>query len=441
MNLKPAFAAVLAATAFLALLSATGQDSGTTNAVEMNIHRPLPVPDRVILNVTTDPARSLAVTWRTDTSVRAAKAQITLASPAPDIAKSAQTVDAATEPLITDLGTAHYHSVTFTGLKPATHYAYRVGDGSQWSEWFHTWTASDRAEPFSFIYLGDAQNDIKSLWSRVARAAYSEAPKARFIIHAGDLVNRATRDAEWGEWHQGAGWVNGMVPSIPVPGNHEYSTSGEDRRRRLTSHWRAQFNLPTNGVPGLEESCYYVDYQGMRIVGLNSNEKIEEQAQWLRSVLSNNPQRWTVVTFHHPVYSSARGRDNKEIRAAWKPIFDEFKVDLVLQGHDHTYARSNVGTGLNAVDGDTVYVVSVSGPKMYNLERNPVMRRAAEDTQLYQIIHVERDRLRYEARIATGELYDAFEIRKGRGGERRIVETFRKPTPERLRPKAEQAAK
>ena len=55
MNLKPAFAAVLAATAFLALLSATGQDSGTTNAVEMNIHRPLPVPDRVILNVTTDP--------------------------------------------------------------------------------------------------------------------------------------------------------------------------------------------------------------------------------------------------------------------------------------------------------------------------------------------------------------------------------------------------
>ena len=44
---------------------------------------------------------------------------------------------------------------------------YRVGDGVNWSEWFHFRTASDRPEPFSFIYFGDAQTDLKSLWSRV----------------------------------------------------------------------------------------------------------------------------------------------------------------------------------------------------------------------------------------------------------------------------------
>ena len=47
-----------------------------------------------------------------------------------------------------------------------------------WSEWVHARTASDKPEPFSFIYFGDAQNDVKSLWSRVIRGAYSDAPKA-----------------------------------------------------------------------------------------------------------------------------------------------------------------------------------------------------------------------------------------------------------------------
>jgi hypothetical protein len=37
-------------------------------------------------------------------------------------------------------------------------YAYRVGDGTHWSEWFHARTAANEPEPFSYIYFGDAQN-------------------------------------------------------------------------------------------------------------------------------------------------------------------------------------------------------------------------------------------------------------------------------------------
>lgn len=79
-----------------------------------------------------------------------------------------------------------------------------------------------------------------------------------------------------------------------------------------------------------------------------------------------------------------------------------------------------------------MYVVSVSGPKMYNLERSPWMARAAEDTQLYQVISVDGDTIRYEARTVTGELYDAFDLKKGRGGVNRLTERVPK-TGERLR--------
>ena len=151
-----------------------------------------------------------------------------------------------------------------------------------------------------------------------------------------------------------------------------------------------------------------------------------------------------VCTFHHPIFSTAKDRDNAVLRNAWKPILDKYKVDLVLQGHDHSYGRTgldtplvttgNVPTGVNQVDGKTgtVYVVSVSGPKMYNLQSQPIMKRSAEDTQLYQVIHIDGPSLKYEARTATGDLYDAFTLSKRKGDINQIVEQG-PSTPERLR--------
>jgi hypothetical protein len=417
-------------------------DHPPRKVLDEELYRPTPMPDRIILTWKGNPACSQAVTWRTDPSIARGVAQIAVAESGPGFVKKSQEVLAITSAHQGDLGAAHYHSVHFEDLQPATKYAYRVGDGVNWSEWFQFSTASDKPAPFSFIYFGDAQNGVREHWSRVIREAHGDAPKARFMIHAGDLINSGNRDAEWGEWFGAGAWLNAMVPSVPTPGNHEYP---RDRSKPLTPsqlshHWRPQFTLPENGVQGLEETVYWLDYQGTRIISLNSNEQQQRQVEWLDRVLSDNPNPWTVVTFHHPVFSTARGRDNPQIRALWKPVLDKHKVDLVLQGHDHTYARftqdavQNVATGASAqsAEGGTIYVVSVSGPKMYNLDRRPTMRRAAEDTQLYQIISIDGNTLRYEARTATGELYDAFRLNKRRGQTNELVDEIPN-TPERRR--------
>jgi 3',5'-cyclic AMP phosphodiesterase CpdA len=333
-----------------------------------------------------------------------------------------------------------------TALAPATKYAYRVGDGNNWSEWFHFSTAGNGPQPFTFIYFGDAQNDIRSMWSRIVREAQSDAPKAAFMLHAGDLVNNANRDAEWGEWFGGGHWLNAMMPSIATPGNHEYekitNADGDEVGRTLSRHWRPSFAFPENGPEGLEESVYWLDFQGVRFISLNSNEQQEVQCEWVRQVLAANPNRWTIVTFHHPLYSSASGRDNVGLRELWKPIFDEYQVDLVLQGHDHSYARTgldlpagteNLGTGVNVKRGPTVYVVSVSGPKQYDVDARPFFKRTASGAQLYQIIHVDRDELQYEARVANGELYDAFTLRKRDGRPNTLIDRV-PPTPESRNP-------
>ena len=409
----------------------TGQkDRRVPDAV---IYRATPVPDRIILTWAGDPATSAAVTWRTDATVPAGVAQIAVAEDGPGFVKKAKVVNASMEK-----GTEHYHSARFTGLTPATQYVYRVGDGANWSDWNQFLTASAEPAPLEFIYVGDAQNDIYSLWSRLIRNGYSEAPKSRFILHAGDLVNRGIVDSEWGEWHAAAGWINRSVFTVPTPGNHEYPT-GEDKTKKLTGHWRKQFTLPENGIKGLEESNYWFDIQGVRIVSMNSNERQKEQVEWLDKLLADNPNKWTILTFHHPILSTAKGRDNKELREMWQPIFDKYRVDMVLTGHDHTYGRSNVTTGTSAVQGGTVYVVSVSGPKMYSLEKEPWMQRAAEDTQLYQIIRIDGKQLRYEARTARGVIYDAFTLNKVNGKPNKISNSKVAAT-EHLRTEAERAA-
>lgn len=412
-------------------------------------YAPSALPDRIILTWADEPTTSQAVTWRTSTEVRKSLAEIAVAEGGPQFTKDAKPFKATTESLKTDLGEANYHSVNFTGLSPDTKYAYRVGDGVNWSEWFHFTTASTKPEPFSFIYFGDAQNDIRSMWSRVIREAYSDAPKAKFMIHAGDLINTAESDAEWGEWFEAGHWLNAMVPSFPVPGNHEMAKT-EDKKSRLSHHWRPQFTLPQHGPKGLEESCFAMPYQNTLFIGMNSNEQIDKQTAWLDEVLSKNKSRWVVCTFHHPIFSTAKDRDNPKVRAAWKPILDKYRVDLVLQGHDHSYGRTgletplaepetvaNVATGLNKKDSKTgtVYVVSVSGPKMYNLNRKEFMKRSAEDTQLYQIIHIDGDSLKYEARTAVGDVYDAFTLKKRSGDVNELIEQV-PATPERLRPAA-----
>lgn len=188
---------------------------------DQDVHRPTALPDRIVLTWSDDPATTQAVTWRTSTNVQRAYAQIAVATSGPQTAT--QELVAVTEPFESDLGVAHYHGVEFRGLQPSTLYAYRVGDATNWSEWLHFRTAKSGPAPFTFLYIGDAQNDIRTHWSRVFREAFREAPRAAFTLHAGDLVNVANRDAEWGEWFGAPGWVNAVVPVLPTPGNHEYA--------------------------------------------------------------------------------------------------------------------------------------------------------------------------------------------------------------------------
>ena len=421
-----------------------------------NWSKPGKHPDHIVLNFSDDPSTSISVTWRTSKEIKIGYGEIALAASNPAFIGTANTIKANTTNLKFDnvVGVIdrknpkkttfnsldhNYHSVTFKNLKPNTIYGYRVGDGEIWSEWIQFKTAKKVGEPFSFLYVGDAQNYILELWSRLIREGYKKAPTASFIIHAGDLINDAHEEHQWHEWFMAGGWIHRSLPSIPVPGNHEYNpqiqNDIDEGIKRLSLQWNNQFTLPDNGVDGIKETNYYIDYQGVRFIALNSNILIEEQAKWLEKVLSDNPNKWTIATYHHPIFSASRGRDNEILRGLWKPLFDKYNVDLALQGHDHTYTRGRVEPyEVNLVDGEnlqditgTVYVVSVSGGKMYKVkpgweDYEALRDRVGNNKQLFQVISVDGDKLTYKSYTATGELFDAFDLIKNENGVNSFVE-------------------
>ena len=336
---------------------------------------PQKIPDRIVLNWSGDPATTASVTWRTDASITKAEGQIAEADASPNFItwargkRRAPKMETLWKRCAFPFGHLHRSQ---TGHPLCLSCGKRAISGVPGISFA---PASANPDDFTFIYLGDSQNNLLALWSRTIRTAVLDAPHADFLLYAGDLVNHANMDSEWQEWFEAGGWIHAKIPSIPSPGNHEYENYPDTNERRLSTLWRPHFTLPENGPEGLTETTYFTDYQGARIISLNSCERHQEQAVWLEKTLQDNPNKWTIVTFHHPVFSASEGRDNVEQRKAWKPLLDEYAVDLVLQGHDHTYARgNNIGSGVSVRDPNagTVYVVSVSGPKQYKLGKSPL---------------------------------------------------------------------
>ncbi len=198
---------------------------------------------------------------------------------------------------------------------------------------------------------------------------------------------------------------------MPAIGNHECQGGHPTLYLSL-------FHLPTNGPQFVEpERAYSFEYSNALFVVLDSNEDAQKQAPWLDAQLTNSKAVWKFVMFHHPIYSSAKSRDNNKIREAWLPIFDKHHVDMVLQGHDHAYLRTypmKEDKRVGSAKEGTIYVVAVSGTKMYEQGIFDYTEKGFTNTSTFQILDVQisGDRLLYRSYDLDGRPVDEFEIKK-----------------------------
>jgi 3',5'-cyclic AMP phosphodiesterase CpdA len=108
------------------------------------------------------------------------------------------------------------------------------------------------------------------------------------------------------------------------------------------------------------------------------------------------------------------------MREVLLPTYEKYGVDLVLQGHDHLYARSRKIAGGKVVAADAkgiVYMISVSGPKMYEITPTfeSLQAKVIPHTQMFQTVDVDPNKLVLKAYSSEGEQLDGFQLEKKNG--------------------------
>jgi len=228
-----------------------------------------------------------------------------------------------------------------------------------------------------------------------------EWPTPAAVFHTGDLVTNGLVAEQWVTFNDIASRLPSGTPTYPALGNHEYES---------------QLYFDNFELPGNERWYSVDDIDGFNFIVLDTESHFaaattlapaSAQYQWLESELASSVSStdFTIVTFHYPLYSTGNhGNDAKDIGDDLIPLFEQYGVDAVFNGHDHDYERSTVGA--------IRYVVTGGGgaplrDQSGSSESSELFVRAHHFCVLY---FDEAENLMVEVWDDKGKMIDEFEI-------------------------------
>ncbi len=292
---------------------------------------------------------------------------------------------------------SHWYEIS--GLLPSSLYQYRVVVGIDSTDTYSFMTSGTTDEPFTFAAYGDTRTN-RDAHVRVLSAIKRENPK--LIINTGDLVAKSSTEL-WDEYFEDVCAKTNVGQSIPIyssPGNHEKGAMYFENV--LMPH-----NNPENS------SAYYsFDYGNVHFISLNSEipyDSLSTQYKWLVNDLQSEMSKkatFKIAFWHRPPYSSSSHGSDLNIRSVFSPIMESHGVDIVFNGHDHTYERSK------AFNGTTYVVTGGGGAPLYDFKDENTWTAYKEKTYHFCLISVEGKRLTMVMMKPDGEKKDSLVIQK-----------------------------
>ncbi|PYY36675.1 Ig-like domain repeat protein [Curtobacterium sp. MCPF17_046] len=323
------------------------------------------------------------------------------ASEAANTAADTSTTDRSTRsiPGITaEAGYINAHA-TISDLEPNTTYTYHVGaaDGSAWSAPY-TFTTKSFSGDFDFLFFGDPQigssgftDEDGAGWADTLQYATTKEKDAELLVSGGDQVENANNEYQWGAFADSSDVLK-RYPWASTIGNHDVGGKAYEQHNQLPNSLRVPDFYPGGNTTANSGGDYWYMYKGVLFIDINSNAYAAgsdaAHVNYVRDVISRHGDdaKWTALVYHHSIYSPAdhaNDRDNQQRRFDFTRAFSEMGVDVVLQGHDHSYSRSYAiknGKKANpdeqpgaedvfAGPGGVIYLTanSASGSKYYDL--------------------------------------------------------------------------
>ncbi len=325
----------------------------------------------------------------------------------------ARNIRGATQKISTSVGTRISHKVRVSGLKPGTSYTYRLGNGKDiWSNPSAIVTSSKDPAAFTFIHVTDTQGVSLSnynLWKDTINAAKKKYPRFKFIAHSGDVVDYGSDEGQWSNFFTAGESFLKKLPFVPAAGNHDMLNGG-------IANMKSHFCLPTKTAAKTDiTGVYSFDYGYAHIAVLNTQtdgSDIKAQAEWIKADMAATNKIWKIVLLHRGLYGSLY--NTTDIRNAWESTFDEAGVNVVLQGHDHSYVRTYQLKGGKSVAKGCTYITSGSaGVKFYGITARPWQAVNLKlNQQIYTALTVRKASISFNAYTKSNVLLDSATITK-----------------------------
>ena len=278
------------------------------------------------------------------------------------------------------------HTIKIRGLTAGLQYYYTVSSDEIESSLYTFWTASPENDTIRFAVYGDSQGDWDD-WETVLRVAQAiEKEKPMFVLKPGDLVDNGRNLLNWLDFFSASPFIHNST-LYPGLGNHE----------KHSHLYFSFFSLPFN------ERWYSFENGPVHFIGLDSNIPNRyriAQYLWLVNDLWIHDSPYTVVFFHHPLYSSSEHGNTTPLQKIWAPVFERYHVDIVFNGHDHNYERS-------IVNGVSYIVTGGGGSPLYDNGHSP-WTVYSEKTYHYCLLTVNSSALLCEAKKPDGSMFDSF---------------------------------
>ena len=144
--------------------------------------------------------------------------------------------------------------------------------------------------------------------------------------------------------------------------------------------------------------------EDVRFFALESTYMDQDQLKWIDDELKKSGEKWKIVYFHHPLYSSAGTHGSQlKLRAVLEPLFIQYNVSLVLNGHDHTYERIKPQNGI-------LYFVEGSSGQLRKgdlRKGSPLTAFGTDTTCTFILIEIDGDLMTFNTIDLAGNVIDS----------------------------------
>lgn len=230
------------------------------------------------------------------------------------------------------------NTVTIKGLEPGKKYYYAIYTDDKLlasgEDYFFTTEPAEKNASFSFYAMGDIGEPVsKGGFPEITSwQIHNLKNRPDFGLGLGDIIypdgESSFADAYLFKPMEP---ILKNIPFYPALGNHDWHV---DPDTNFIKEWK----LPNN------EHYYSFDYGNAHFIALDTRSgKIfdqENQMEWFENNLINAQGKydWIFVYFHHNGITCTYKPEYKAVVDMY-PLFTKYNVDLVLNGHAHTYER------------------------------------------------------------------------------------------------------